>query len=141
MPPLERYSCNYSHVGGDFTIRAIRDFVDANFSDDLGNPDTSDLRNAEVGDPSPNGKGKLSIARGIEVGHIFQLGTKYSQALKATVQDGSGKDVPLSMGCYGIGISRIVAAAIEQNHDESGIIWPENIAPFKVIIIPINMHK
>lgn len=116
-------------------------FVDANFSDDLGNPDTIDLRNAEVGDPSPNGKGKLSIARGIEVGHIFQLGTKYSQALKATVQDDSGKDVPLSMGCYGIGISRIVAAAIEQNHDESGIIWPENIAPFKVIIIPINMHK
>lgn len=116
-------------------------FVDANFSDDLGNPDTIDLRNAEVGDPSPNGKGKLSIARGIEVGHIFQLGTKYSQALKATVQDDSGKDVPISMGCYGIGISRIVAAAIEQNHDESGIIWPENIAPFKVIIIPINMHK
>ena len=116
-------------------------FVDANFSDDLGNPDTIDLRNAEVGDPSPNGKGKLSIARGIEVGHIFQLGTKYSQALKATVQDDSGKDIPLSMGCYGIGISRIVAAAIEQNHDESGIIWPENIAPFKVIIIPINMHK
>ena len=116
-------------------------FVDANFSDDLGNPDTIDLRNAEVGDPSPNGKGKLSIARGIEVGHIFQLGTKYSQALKASVQDDSGKDVPLSMGCYGIGISRIVAAAIEQNHDESGIIWPENIAPFKVIIIPINMHK
>ena len=116
-------------------------FVDANFSDDLGNPDTIDLRNAEVGDPSPNGKGKLSIARGIEVGHIFQLGTKYSQALKATVQNDSGKDVPISMGCYGIGISRIVAAAIEQNHDESGIIWPENIAPFKVIIIPINMHK
>ena len=116
-------------------------YVDANFSDDLGNPDTIDLRNAEVGDPSPNGKGKLSIARGIEVGHIFQLGTKYSQALKASVQDDSGKDVPLSMGCYGIGISRIVAAAIEQNHDESGIIWPENIAPFKVIIIPINMHK
>ena len=116
-------------------------FVDANFSDDLGNPDTIDLRNAEVGDPSPNGKGKLSIARGIEVGHIFQLGTKYSQALKATVQDDSGKDVPISMGCYGIGISRIVAAAIEQNHDESGIIWPKNIAPFKVIIIPINMHK
>ena len=116
-------------------------FVDANFSDDLGNPDTIDLRNAEAGDPSPNGKGKLSIARGIEVGHIFQLGTKYSQALKATVQDDSGKDVSLLMGCYGIGISRIVAAAIEQNHDESGIIWPENIAPFKVIIIPINMHK
>jgi len=116
-------------------------FVEANFSDDLGNPDTIDLRNAAVGDPSPNGKGKLSIARGIEVGHIFQLGTKYSQALKATVQDDSGKDVPLSMGCYGVGISRIVAAAIEQNHDESGIIWPENIAPFKVIIIPINMHK
>ena len=116
-------------------------FVDANFSDDLGNPDTIDLRNAEVGDPSPSGKGELSIARGIEVGHIFQLGTKYSQALKATVQDVSGKDIPLSMGCYGIGISRIVAAAIEQNHDESGIIWPENIAPFKVIIIPINMHK
>ena len=116
-------------------------FIGANFSDDLGSPDTIDLRNAEAGDPSPKGKGKLSIARGIEVGHIFQLGTKYSEALKATVQDDSCKDVPLSMGCYGIGISRIVAAAIEQNHDENGIIWPESIAPFKVIVIPINMHK
>ena len=116
-------------------------FIGANFSDDLGSPDTIDLRNAEAGDPSPEGKGKLSIARGIEVGHIFQLGTKYSEALKATVQDDSGKDVPLSMGCYGIGISRIVAAAIEQNHDENGIIWPKSIAPFKVIVIPINMHK
>ena len=116
-------------------------FIGASFSDDLGSPDTIDLRNAEAGDSSPEGKGKLSIARGIEVGHIFQLGTKYSEALKATVQDDSGKDVPLSMGCYGIGISRIVAAAIEQNHDENGIIWPESIAPFKVIIIPINMHK
>jgi len=116
-------------------------FIGANFSDDLGSPDTIDLRNAEAGDSSPEGKGKLSIARGIEVGHIFQLGTKYSEALKATVQDDSGKDVPLSMGCYGIGISRIVAAAIEQNHDENGIIWPKSIAPFKVIVIPINMHK
>jgi prolyl-tRNA synthetase len=83
----------------------------------------------------------LSIARGIEVGHIFQLGTKYSEAMSATVQDKDGKDRVVAMGCYGIGITRIVGAAIEQNHDDNGIIWPEPLAPFDVVLVPINMHR
>ena len=90
---------------------------------------------------TPGGKGTLSIARGIEVGHIFQLGTKYSEAMGATVQDRDGKDRVMSMGCYGIGITRIVGAAIEQNHDDNGIIWPEPLAPFDVVLVPINMHR
>jgi prolyl-tRNA synthetase len=93
------------------------------------------------GDPSPDGDGTLEIKRGIEVGHIFQLGTKYSDAMKAAVLDERGASVTMSMGCYGIGVSRIVAAAIEQNHDEQGIIWPAAIAPFHAAIAPINMHK
>jgi len=88
-----------------------------------------------------DGSGKLDFARGIEVGHIFQLGTKYSSSMKATCLDEQGKAVTLTMGCYGIGVSRIVAAAIEQNHDEKGIIWPAAIAPFQLALIPINMHK
>ncbi|WP_075186054.1 proline--tRNA ligase [Teredinibacter haidensis] len=100
-----------------------------------------DLRNVVVGDPSPDGKGTLEIKRGIEVGHIFQLGTKYSEAMKATVLNENGKDITMIMGCYGIGVSRIVASAIEQNYDENGIIWPEAIAPFHIAIVPINMHK
>ncbi len=100
-----------------------------------------DIRNVVVGDPSPCGKGELEIKRGIEVGHIFQLGTKYSEAMKATVLDENGKGQTMIMGCYGIGVTRIVAAAIEQNHDERGIIWPASIAPFHVALIPINMHK
>ena len=87
------------------------------------------------------GSGTLKIARGIEVGHIFQLGQSYSEAMRATVQDKDGNDATLFMGCYGIGVTRIVGAAIEQNHDERGIIWPESIAPFKVVLIPINMHQ
>ena len=90
------------------------------------------------GDPSPDGKGKLKLARGIEVGHIFQLGDLYSQALKAEITDETGKKVPMQMGCYGIGVSRIVAAAIEQCNDEKGIIWPKAMAPFDVVIIPVN---
>lgn len=101
----------------------------------------ADLRNVEAGDPSPCGQGTLEIKRGIEVGHIFQLGTKYSEALKATVLDENGKDVVVEMGCYGIGVSRVVAATIEQNHDDNGIIWPDAIAPFHIALIPINMHK
>jgi prolyl-tRNA synthetase len=93
------------------------------------------------GDPSPDGQGTLDICRGIEVGHIFQLGKKYSEAMKATVLDDAGKPVVTTMGCYGIGVSRVVAAAIEQNHDQSGIIWPAAIAPFQVALLPINMHK
>jgi len=120
-----------------------RDFhyTGVNFGHDIDEPETYDLRNVVDGDPSPSGKGTLKIARGIEVGHIFQLGTKYSKALSATVQDQDGNDIPMSMGCYGIGITRIVGASIEQNHDKKGIIWPESISPFHVIIIPINLYK
>lgn len=100
-----------------------------------------DLRNVVVGDPSPDGKGSLEIKRGIEVGHIFQLGTKYSEAMKASVLDENGKDLIMSMGCYGIGVTRIVAAAIEQNNDDNGIIWPASIAPFQVAIVAININK
>ncbi len=103
--------------------------------------ETADLRNVVEGDPSPCGQGSLVIRRGIEVGHIFQLGTKYSEAMNATIQDPNGKDVPMQMGCYGIGVTRVVAAAIEQNHDDNGITWPDAIAPFKVAIVPINKHK
>jgi len=112
-----------------------------NFGRDLPQPKTVDLRNVVAGDPSPTGRGTLKLARGIEVGHIFQLGTKYSEALGATVQDQAGNDVPMAMGCYGIGITRIVGAAIEQNHDDRGIIWPEPLTPFDVVLIPINMHR
>ena len=94
-----------------------------------------------AGDPSPSGAGTLGIARGIEVGHIFQLGRKYSEAMNATVLDEQGKAVTMFMGCYGIGVTRVVAAAIEQNHDERGILWPEPIAPFHVSLIPINLQK
>ncbi|MCH8278008.1 MAG: proline--tRNA ligase, partial [Proteobacteria bacterium] len=113
----------------------------ANFGRDIDVTETFDIRNVVAGDPTPGGKGTLSIARGIEVGHIFQLGDKYSRAMGATVQDPDGKNRVLSMGCYGIGVSRIVAAAIEQNHDDSGIIWPAPLAPFDVVLVPINMHR
>lgn len=99
-----------------------------------------DLRKVTEGDPSPDGRGNLRIARGIEVGHIFQLGPKYSEAMQATVLNEEGKSQILSMGCYGIGVSRVVAAAIEQNHDERGIVWPEALAPFQVALVPINMQ-
>ena len=112
-----------------------------NFGRDLPSPATVDLRNVVEGDPTPGGTGQLKIARGIEVGHIFQLGTVYSEALGATVQDEDGNDQAMAMGCYGIGVTRIVGAAIEQNHDERGIIWPEPLAPFHVVLIAINMHK
>ncbi|MGB1271471.1 MAG: proline--tRNA ligase, partial [Endozoicomonas sp.] len=100
-----------------------------------------DLRNIVEGDPSPCGKGTLFIKRGIEVGHIFQLGTKYSDAMNATVLSENGKSVPMAMGCYGIGVSRIVAAAIEQNHDDRGILWPEAIAPFQIALVPLKIEK
>ncbi|HWM28117.1 MAG TPA: proline--tRNA ligase, partial [Woeseiaceae bacterium] len=112
-----------------------------NFGRDLPLPETVDIRNVVEGDPVPGGKGRLSIARGIEVGHIFQLGTKYSEAMGATVQDKDGTDRPMAMGCYGIGVTRIVGAAIEQNHDERGIVWPEPLAPFQAVLIAINLHK
>ncbi|WFQ78401.1 proline--tRNA ligase [Xenorhabdus sp. SF857] len=112
-----------------------------NWERDLPLPEVADIRNVVEGDASPDGKGTLLIKRGIEVGHIFQLGTKYSDALKATVQNEDGHNQVITMGCYGIGITRIVAAAIEQNHDDRGIIWPDAIAPFQVAILPMNMHK
>jgi prolyl-tRNA synthetase len=112
-----------------------------NWGRDLPEPAVADLRNVVAGDPSPSGRGTLGIARGIEVGHIFQLGRKYSEAMNATVLDEQGKSVVMFMGCYGIGVTRVVAAAIEQNHDERGIVWPEPIAPFEVSLIPINLQK
>ncbi|MCJ7590274.1 MAG: proline--tRNA ligase [Woeseiaceae bacterium] len=116
-------------------------YTGANFGRDLESPQTVDIRNVVAGDRTPGGKGTLSIARGIEVGHIFQLGTQYSEAMNATVQDPEGKNQIMSMGCYGIGVTRIVGAAIEQNHDDAGIIWPASIAPFDVVLVPINMHR
>lgn len=113
----------------------------ANWERDAQMTEVYDLRNVVEGDLSPDGKGKLTIKRGIEVGHIFQLGTKYSEAMNANVLNEEGKAVTLAMGCYGIGVSRIVAAAIEQNHDDYGIIWPQAIAPFTVAIVPMNMHR
>ena len=118
-----------------------RHLTGVNWGRDLPEPETADLRNVVAGDLSPDGKGHLVIKRGIEVGHIFQLGNKYSAALKATALDENGKQKTLEMGCYGIGVSRLVAAAIEQNHDERGIIWPVSIAPFQVALLPMNMHK
>lgn len=115
--------------------------INANWDNEASYSRVEDLRNVVVGDPSPCGKGTIEIKRGIEVGHIFQLGTKYSAAMKATVLDENGKDITMAMGCYGIGVSRIVASAIEQNHDDNGIIWPDAIAPFQLAIVPINMHK
>ncbi|HEY4731857.1 MAG TPA: proline--tRNA ligase [Gammaproteobacteria bacterium] len=112
-----------------------------NWKRDLPEAMVADLRNVVEGDPSPDGKGTLSIKRGIEVGHIFQLGRKYSEAMNAACLDEQGRSIVMTMGCYGIGVSRIVAAAIEQNHDENGIIWPDAIAPFNVALLPMNMQK
>ena len=116
-------------------------FTGVNWGRDLALPESRDIRNAVAGDMSPSGRGTLQIARGIEVGHIFQLGRKYSDAMHADVLDEQGKSLTMYMGCYGIGVTRIVAAAIEQNHDDNGIIWPEAIAPFNVILVPINYQK
>ena len=112
-----------------------------NWGRDLPEPEHVDIRNVVAGDSSPSGRGTLGIARGIEVGHIFQLGRKYSEAMNAAVLDEQGKSAVMFMGCYGIGVTRVVAAAIEQNHDDRGIVWPEPIAPFHVSLIPINLQK
>ena len=128
----------------DFACGANRDgyhLTGVNWARDCGEFRVADIRNVVAGDASPDGRGVLEVKRGIEVGHIFQLGTKYSEAMKATVLDENGKEQFMSMGCYGIGVSRIVAAAIEQNNDDNGIIWPDAIAPFQIAIVPINMHK
>lgn len=115
--------------------------ADANWDRDCRFDSVADIRKVREGDLSPDGKGELLIKRGIEVGHIFQLGTKYSKAMNASVLDENGRSVLMTMGCYGIGVSRIVASAIEQNHDANGIIWPDAIAPFHIAIIPLNAHK
>jgi prolyl-tRNA synthetase len=139
-------------IYADHSVLALADFVcganrpDAhltgvNWVRDLPEATAADLRKVVPGDPSPTGKGTLSIARGIEVGHVFQLGRKYSEAMGATVLDESGKATTLYMGCYGIGVTRVVAAAIEQNHDARGIIWPDAIAPFRVVVVPLNAGK
>ena len=140
-------------VIADRSVAAMNDFVcganeaghhltGVNFGRDLAEPaQVADIRNAVAGDPSPDGKGRLEICRGIEVGHIFQLGSKYSEAMSATFLDESGKAQVMEMGCYGIGVSRIVAAAVEQGNDERGIIWPQPMAPFQVAIAPIGYRK
>ena len=139
-------------IVADHAALAVADFVcganqrDAhltgvNWGRDLPEATAADLRNVVDGDPSPSGVGQLRIVRGIEVGHIFQLGRKYSQALKAEVLDQGGKPVTMFMGCYGIGVTRVVAAAIEQNHDERGIIWPDPLAPYQVLIITMNHSR
>jgi prolyl-tRNA synthetase len=136
----------------DRAVAAVADFsaganVDGkhwfglNWERDLPLPPVRDIRNVVEGDPSPDGKGTLSIRRGIEVGHIFQLGSKYSEAMNATVLDEAGRGATMVMGCYGIGVSRVVGAAIEQNHDDKGIVWPAAIAPFHVAIVPMKMDK
>lgn len=116
-------------------------YTNLNWGRDCQALEVADLREVVEGDPSPDGHGTLTIRRGIEVGHVFKLGKKYSHALNATVLDENGKAVVMDMGCYGIGVSRVVAAAIEQNHDDKGIIWPTAIAPFQVVLVPLNMHK
>ncbi|MFA9273939.1 MAG: proline--tRNA ligase [Candidatus Aquirickettsiella gammari] len=139
-------------VVADRTVAMMADFVcganeedfhftGANWGRDVTEPMVADLRNVVAGDPSPDGKGVLAIQRGIEVGHVFQLGTSYSESMKATFLDENGKPQLLQMGCYGIGITRILGAAIEQNFDDKGIIWPTAIAPFEVVICPMGMEK
>ena len=128
----------------DWVIGANEDdhhYTGFNFGRDAAEPEFADLREVIAGDPSPCGTGSLKLARGIEVGHVFQLRTKYSEAMQATVLDQNGKNVVLEMGCYGIGITRVIAAAIEQNNDERGIIWTEAMAPFTVVIVPMNYKK
>lgn len=128
----------------DFSAGANEDgqhYFGINWERDVTCPEVVDIRNVEAGDPSPDGTGKLELIRGIEVGHIFQLGDKYSEALNVRVLDDNGKSCALQMGCYGIGVSRIVAAAIEQLHDEKGIIWPASMSPWQVVILPMNRHK
>lgn len=131
-------------VMSDFAAGANVDdkhYFGINWERDLPTAQVADIRNVVEGEPTPDGSGTYAMARGIEVGHIFQLGTNYSKSMNATVLDENGKSQVLLMGCYGVGVSRIVAAAIEQNFDERGIIWPEAIAPFSVGILPMNMHK
>ncbi|HQD83137.1 MAG TPA: proline--tRNA ligase [Quisquiliibacterium sp.] len=160
---VEHFGCEPGYLGplgtakpvrviADRTVALMSDFVcganqvdthlaGVNWGRDLPEPEVADLRNVVEGDPSPDGKGELAIERGIEVGHVFYLGTKYSSALEATFIDADGKSKVIEMGCYGIGVTRLLGAAIEQNHDERGIIWPRPIAPFEVVICPLGLGK
>ena len=139
-------------IVADRTVAAMSDFctganedgyhlTGVNFGRDLPEPEVADIRNVVAGDPSPDGKGRLEIARGIEVGHVFQLRTAYTQKMGVTYIDEKGESKPMEMGCYGIGVTRVVAAAIEQNHDDKGIIWPDPMAPFLVSIIPMGYRR
>ncbi len=160
---LEHFGCKPGYLGpintlkpvnvvADRTVANMADFVcganaedfhftGVNWGRDLPEPVVADIRNVQAGDPSPDGKGTLAIQRGIEVGHVFYLGTKYSLAMNANFIDEDGKAKPIEMGCYGIGVTRLLGAAIEQNHDEKGIIWPLGIAPFEVVICPLGYLK
>ncbi|AUL99311.1 proline--tRNA ligase [Pseudothauera hydrothermalis] len=161
---VEHFGCKPGYLGpigllkpvkvvADRTVANMADFIcgantenfhytGVNWGRDLPEPDlVADIRNVVAGDPSPDGKGALAIQRGIEVGHVFYLGTKYSKAMNATFLDEDGRPKPFAMGCYGIGISRIPGAAIEQNHDERGIIWPDAIAPFQAVICPVGWGR
>lgn len=131
-------------VLSDFAAGANQDgkhYFGINWDRDVECTEVADLRNVNVGDPSPDGQGELELIKGIEVGHIFQLGTKYSESMNAIVMDANGKSQAMHMGCYGVGVSRIVAAAIEQYHDDKGIIWPAAMAPWQIVILPMNQHK
>jgi prolyl-tRNA synthetase len=160
---VDHFGCKPGYLGpigtakpvkiiADRTVAAMADFVcgantadfhytGVNWGRDLPEPIVADIRNVQVGDPSPDGKGILSIQRGIEVGHVFYLGSKYSQAMNAVFIDEDGKSKVMEMGCYGIGVTRLVGAAIEQNHDEKGIIWSRALAPFETVICPLGYAK
>ena len=137
---IDRTVANVANFSAGANIDG-KHYFGLNWERDLPTPPTADLRSVQEGDPSPDGKGTLTIARGVEVGHIFQLGQKYSEAMNANVLDENGRSLTMTMGCYGIGVSRVVAAAIEQNHDDKGIVWPATIAPFEVAIVPMKMNK
>jgi len=141
IPIIVDYS---AAILNDFVCGANKNdyhYIGANWARDVENFAVADLRNVVAGDLSPDGQGQLRTANGIEVGHIFQLGSHYSTAMNATILDENGKKTPVMMGCYGFGVSRIIAASIEQSHDDRGIIWPQSISPFDIIIIPMQMHK
>ncbi len=137
---VDRSVAEMSDFGAGANIDG-KHYFGINWDRDVKPGEVADIRNVVEGDPSPDGDGTITIARGVEVGHIFQLGTKYSKAMGATVLDETGGMVEMAMGCYGIGVTRVVAAAIEQNHDKKGIIWPESIAPFQVAIVPVGIKK
>jgi prolyl-tRNA synthetase len=141
---LRVYADHAALAAADFVCganEADAHLLGVNWGRDLPEAEAADLRNVQPGDPSPDGHGRLNIARGIEVGHIFQLGRKYSEAMGALVLDADGEEQSMVMGCYGIGVTRLVAAAIEQNFDQQGIVWPEPIAPFQVALVPMNLYK